>query len=468
MRIHRQMRRGACSLLAILLLVSAPLAARESVTPTNDDPRIDKIQAELDLLRQWKDDRELEELRSAARGAAEAGPAEAMELRSFKGGERSLQALNPEISFTGDAYALGVHKDGLEYSDAARSGFYFRGVGLHVQSNLDPFSLMKVAVSFDPHGVHFGEAYITWTNVLPRVSLTAGQFRQQLGVINRWHKHGLDQFDFPLMITEPFGGGGLNQAGLSLDWLMPSMWAHENALVLQVTNGQNAKAFSGEAFSVPSTLLRLRIYWDLNRDTYLEFGLTGMVGFNNGRGVAAPTAASTGGLASLALEDEAHEDESHEDGASAVGSLGALSSSSALINEAWRTTSFGGFDLTLSWEPLDRAKYAGVTWRTEGLYARKELANDQVITSMGGYSALDVKVARNWVLGVRGDYAQPFVVENSGHFLWQAAPYVTWWQSPWVRFHLEAQHIDGDQRQAEQRLILQVVFAAGPHKHDRY
>ena len=400
------------------------------------------------------EDVELEALRAAAQAAAEAPAAPTAAPEVFHGGQRSLQALNPELSVTGDAYARGVYADGREYSPAARSGFFFRGLGLHLQSGLDPFTIMKAAISFDPHGLHFGEAYITWTNLLPRVSLTAGQFRQQLGVINRWHKHGLEQFDFPSMLQEPFGPGGLNQAGLSLDWLMPALWASESGLTLQVTNGQNAKAFSGEAFSVPTTLLRLRSYWDLNRDTYLELGLTGVLGFNHGRGVA----------------EDAHEEEAEEEAhAAAHEHEEAVSpAGGALVDEARRLTAFGGADLTLSWEPVRRAKYAGVTWRTEFLYGYKELPDDQRVDWMGGYSALDVKVWRGWSVGVRGDLAQPFSVDAGDHVSWQASPYVTWWQSPWVRLHLEAQSIDGDARAFEQRVILQVVFAAGPHKHDRY
>jgi hypothetical protein len=397
------------------------------------------------------EDAELEALRAAARAAAEA-PTERREgPEVFHGGQRSLQALNPELSVTGDAYARGVYADGREYSPSARSGFFFRGLGLHLESGLDPFTVMKAAVSFDPHGLHFGEAYVTWTNLLPRVSLRAGQFRQQLGVINRWHKHGLDQFDFPSMLQEPFGPGGLNQIGLSLDWLMPALWASEHGLTLQVTNGQNAKAFSGEAFSLPTTLVRLRSYWDLNRDTYLELGLSGVLGFNHGRGVA-----------------EAPEEEHAEELEDAHAHEAELPAGASLVDEARRLTAFGGADLTLSWEPVSRAKYAGVTWRTELLYGYKELPDDQRIDWMGGYSALDVTVWRGWSVGVRGDLAQPFTADAGDHYTWQASPYVTWWQSPWVRLHLEAQSIDGDARAFEQRVILQVVFAAGPHKHDRY
>ena len=63
---------------------------------------------------------------------------------------------------------------------------------------------------------------------------------------------------------------------------------------------------------------------------------------------------------------------------------------------------------------------------------------------------------------------QPWAVDNKGHYIWQVAPYVNYMPSEFVRFHLEYNATDGDQMPLSHRLIFQVVFAAGPHKHDKY
>ena len=152
---------------------------------------------------------------------------------------------------------------------------------------------MKAAVSVSPSGVHFGEAYIVWTAIFGCMNITAGKFRQQLGVVNRWHKHALDQYDFPLMLTEPFGPGGLNQIGVAFEFRLPKLTAKTNELVVQVTNGMNDKAFAGQYFSIPTTLVHYKNYWDLSRNTYLELGLTGIAGFNNRRGDHAPASVYT-------------------------------------------------------------------------------------------------------------------------------------------------------------------------------
>ncbi|MCK5088148.1 MAG: hypothetical protein KAQ90_11535, partial [Melioribacteraceae bacterium] len=263
----------------------------------------------------------------------------------------------------------------------------------------------------------------------PQIGITAGQFRQQFGVVNRWHVHALDQFDFPLATTTILGQAGLRQTGISFDWTMPSFLADANSLILQITNGQSEQLFSGEMFSFPAALLRFNNYWDLSRNTYLDLGLTGMIGTNNIR-------------------------EYDETG--------------TLILENKRTTVLGGLDLTLFWEPVNQALYKSFLWRTELYYANKELTDDR-IKVFGGYSYVEYKFHQQWQIGVRFDYTQPFEVDNSSKYSYQVVPYVTWWQSHWVKFRLQYNYLNGNTiPEALNTLRLQITWAIGPHKHDRY
>lgn len=347
----------------------------------------------------------------------------------FKTGQRSLQAINPEISVTGDAYGQGVFNDD-GFTGNARTGGYFRVLGLHFQSNLDPFSFAKVAVEINPEGIELGEAYATWTEVIKNVSMTAGKFRQQFGVVNRWHAHGLDQFDFPLPLTTILGGDGLNQTGLSFEWLMPSLWANANSLTLEVTNGQNDQLFSGEMFSFPSILAHLKNYYDITPNTYLELGFTGLAGKNNFRGY------DENGL--KVLEDNC-------------------------------STYVGGIDFTLMWEPLNQAHYHSFLFRSEFYYAHKELLNDRKIKAWGGYAYGEYKFNERFYSGIRFDYSLPFVEDNNGKNMTQIVPYITWWQSHWVRFRLQYNYLTGNAlNPAVNILLLQLTWAMGPHKHERY
>ena len=409
-------------LTVILYSTSALLQAQ-----SGDSTKIGILEERIKKLEEKIEQDELEKLLKEAETVAN-NKEEKKETKEFKSGQRSLQAINPEISVLGDMYGQYIANEN-GFNEDFRSGAFFRVMETSFQSNLDPFSLAKFIIELNPEGIEFAEGYMKWTKIFPNVGLTAGKFRQQFGILNRWHVHSLDQFDFPLALTTILGEEGLNQIGISFDWIMPSIFSDANNLIVQITNGQNEHLFSGEMFSFPAGLLHLKNYWDLSKDTYMELGLTGMLGTNNQRG----------------YDEEGN-----------------------LILEKTRLTALGGLDLTVLWEPLNQARYRSFIWRTELYYANKELISDR-ITAFGGYSYVEYKFHLQWQVGTRFDYTQPFQTNNSSKYLWQIVPYITWWQSNWVRLRLQYNLLNGTELpSAQNTLRLQIVFAAGPHKHDRY
>jgi len=232
-------------------------------------------------------------------------------------------------------------------------------------------------------------------------------------------------------MTTLLGNEGLNQTGFSMDWFISPLWADANTLTLQITNGRNDQLFAGEAFSFPALLGHLISYYDLNANTYFELGLSAMSGFNNFRG---------------------------------------FDDSGILVNGANRSTQLAGIDLTLFWEPLNRAHYHSFLWRSEFYYVDKETSSaDSTIKAWGDYSYVDYKLNERWNAGLCFDYTQPFATNNSGDFIYQVVPYVTWWQSHWMRFRLQYNYKNGSSfSEADHIVRLQLTWAAGPHKHERY
>lgn len=398
-------------------------------------------QQRIEALERENEQHELAELKMAAEAEASTGgevvrQADAevdLAEKIYRGGQRALQALNPELSVVGDFFGkIIANKDGYRGQDD-RSGFFFRMVGIHFQASLDPFAFTKVCIPITSQGVSLGEAYLTWTSLLPGLSLTVGKFRQQFGVVNRWHVPSLDQVEFPLAMRTILGPAGLNQVGLSIDWLLSKLWAHANSIILQLTNGQNEQLFSGSFFNIPAVLLRLKSYYDLTETTYFELGLTGMLGWNHKTGVMNETSGE--------LEDEQH-----------------------------RRTWVAGADWTLLWEPLRQARYWNFVFRGE-LYAADKAVEGSNIRSLGMYQYAQAKLFQVWEVGTRFDWTMPFELDNDGQSIFGVQPYVTWWQSPWVKARLlyawtrtaVAQPAEDDHR-----VFLQVTFAAGPHKHERY
>ncbi len=444
------------------------------------------LKAQVQSLQDAEDARELQSLRSEAESAANASADEdsdSLTNKVFHGGARSLQRLNPELSVVGDVFMRGVYQNGQMYNAGERTGFFPRVAALHFQSNLDPFSLVKIAIPISPEGAEIGEMYVVWNSVTPWMSLTLGHFHQQFGVVNRWHAPSLDQFAYPLVLLEHFGGGPLEATGLSAELLLPSLWTNHMDLTLQITNGSNEKLFAGAQFGIPVGLAHFSQYWDLNRDTYLEFGLTGLAGLNNRWGVNMPGASEAMQIFNGKPDDPSRRELHIYDaqGNPVITHEAAPSLTNDIGN--WRVTALAGADLTLSWEPLDQAKYTGFTWRSEGLYSYKQVAGADgklaEIRSWGAYSYAQYKFARYWIAGMRGDLTQPMSPNNDGKYTWGVEPYITWWQSPWVRFRLQGDYIHWAGKLAddgvtwldgkpEYRALLQVTFSAGPHKHERY
>lgn len=417
------------TVLLLLLLVNIVTAEADPIQTRLDSlqKQLDSLGVELAEMKQKQLVSELDRLRKAARQrASEAGKVQRaeLEMKTFKEGSRSLQFLNPEISVVGDMLTRYL-LESPHFTEEARTGFQFRVLELVFQSNVDPYTTAKAILEFSPEEIGLAEAYVTWNSLLSRLNITAGKFRQQFGVINRWHAHALDQVAFPLPIQLYMGEEGLNQIGFSVNWLMPPFLAHSNEFTFQLTNSSNENLFSGEEFSLPSFLGRFTNYYDLNPSTYLEFGLSGLAGTNDSLGFT--------------------------------------------LNQTHSWTYMTGLDLTLSWIPVNKSIYKGLLWRSEFFFLDKEHLLSERIKAWGAYSYIDYRLNRRWTVGLRGDIAQPPIENNSDKYQWQIVPYFTFRQSEFVYLRLQFNHLEGKNMDTrDNRFILQINWAIGPHKHEKY
>ncbi|RPH54618.1 hypothetical protein EHM82_06580, partial [bacterium] len=139
---------------------SAPLALAAQQPPTRPPSAQDSLQVEVrrlaalvdslraEVSRLRSEGREAEaqdalvDLRAAAEAAAAAAgpPPEPPGEQEFSGRERSLQALNPEVSLNADVFAH------LDPDAAGADNFFAREFEISLISNLDPFSRAKVFI----------------------------------------------------------------------------------------------------------------------------------------------------------------------------------------------------------------------------------------------------------------------------------------------------------------------------------
>jgi hypothetical protein len=342
--------------------------------------------------------------------------------RAFYGGQRLLSALNPEISLTGDfagwARVPQFPADSIPevYGPGWGDRFYLREAEFHIVAPLDPYTRGKFFFGISGEGhFHLGEAYMEWVSLPGNLNLKVGKYRNQFGVLNRWHEHALPQVDRPLVFTSFLGEEGLSGMGISASWLLPRLWAHVNELTLEMISGGDGVSFAAEGGRDRVAVGRLKNYWDLSANAYLEVGLSGALGHNDPEGKL--------------------------------------------------STRLGGVDLTYKWVPADRALYRTFELRSEWLWSWRQTEQGR-IKSWGGYVSVQNRFGARWWGGVRLDYSHLPV--SAAETLKSGSVVLTYWQSEFVFLRLQLQRTLCTYGSDITKGILQIVWSMGPHKHEAY
>jgi len=401
--------------------------------------QVDSLQRLLEeLIRESRDTAdvvdELAALRAAARAAAEETRSGVDSAATQRSRTQNLSALNPEISVSGDVVAhITAPTDERNRVGATPREFEFS-----FQSALDPYTRTKIFAAYEEelpiagmpeaghddhaeegeedggHGAgsfHVEEAYAYWVGLPGSIGLKAGKFRQEIGLYNRWHTHALWEVDRPLPSVAFLGHDGLIQTGIGITLPTLTTGPGTQTVVLEATSATNEAMFEhGGDFSL---LGRLQSFWDLSTSTYLQLGATGVYGENR--------------------------DESFE---------------SRLL----------GLDFAFRWAPPNRALYQSFHLKGEW-YLSEQREAGEAVTRQGGYAQANYRLNRRLILGLRGDYLGS--VEETPD-IFQLVPSLTWWQSEWVYLRLQYNHLKHQGEGVNHSLLLQLVWAIGPHKHETY
>jgi hypothetical protein len=424
--------------IVIIMLGFCALAAQASaqertVPPDSLQAQIRRLQARLDslervlaqLTKQGKDTAAVQDELAALRAAAQQVTGENVDTaRVGETRTRSLSVMNPEISATGDVVGGYLAPTGGDAGFRATP----REFELSFQSALDPYTRTKIFATYeeDPpvaglevsdtaaaHGSSFEieEGYLYWVGLPGALGLKVGKFRQEIGLYNRWHTHALQEIDRPLAAATFLGPDGLIQTGLSLTSPALSIGPSTQSLFLEATQGTNEALFQdGNDLSF---LGRLQSFWDVGPGTWVQFGATGVTGKNGDVGL---------------------------------------------------DTRLLGLDFAFHWAPPNRAIYRSFELKSEWYFARQDLEGVRS-TGNGGYGQANFRVNRSWVLGTRVDYVEGY---DGATPILQVVPSVSWWQSEWVRLRLQYNLVKPRGIDASHTVMVQVVWAMGPHKHETY
>jgi hypothetical protein len=315
-------------------------------------------------------------------------------------------ALNPEISVTGDFRASG-------YRNAPEPNFVAREFEIGLQSALDPFTTAKITASFGADGAHIEEGYLFFPVLPGHIRLDLGRFRQEVGELNRWHLHAVPEDEYPLVVRRYSGGDGVSGTGASIYYTLPSGRLGTYELYLQGVTGDDSLLYAGGHH--PAVNAKLAAFWQLSRATYLMASLSGAYGTNP--------------------------------------------------DTSLRTT-LGVAALRFTWRPPNRGTARELTMRGE-LWRLERKFNGAGAARLGGYGDMTWKMGPRWIIGVRGDYVQSPDPVVSAHE-WAFTPSLTFWQSEFVFLRALWEHARDTAGATRDRLTLQAVFAMGPHKHELF
>ena len=322
------------------------------------------------------------------------------------GGASALsKVFNPDIAVIGNMRGAAGHNPiengpALEMSEAEAS----------FQAIVDPYAKADFFIAVGPEGAELEEGFITFNTLPGHFLLKAGKLRANFGKVNTQHSHTLSWTDRPLVTRNLVGGEeGLADSGLSLSRLVLNPW-----FFLEATGevyGGRSELFEGNERSQLTYVARLRGYRDLTEGSNLDIGTS----FAYGNTATGPD--TTGQLF--------------------------------------------GVDATFRYRPLRRAIYSRFQARTELVWSRQDLEDDDRARAFGMYGSADYQFARRWVGGLRFDRSgralNGDVIDKGGAFT------LTYWPSEFSQVRSEYRLTRYADDVTANEFLFQFLFAIGAH-----
>jgi hypothetical protein len=438
----------------LIFVLSGTLVEARAQAPDSLQAEVARLSRQLDSLRlevarlgatptepDAADD-PLAQIRAAAAAAAAGGapaPEPAPDDQEFVGRERSLQALNPEISVNADVFGF------LNPDDANVDNFTPREFEISLIAPLDPFSRAKIFVAHhgtgpelipfaeaghehaEEHGGGFEveEGYVEWVGLPGGLALKVGRFQQRFGTLNRWHSHALPFQSRSLPHLAYLGEEALTQTGASLSWLAPIGGGSAGTYEAAVEVMRSGHALFGES-TRPSVLGHMNGFWQFGASTDFELNVSWVNG-------------------------------SYQDPV------------------AFFDRNVYGVEMAFNFIPPALTRQRGITVRggammLEGLLPEEDDPSGVVDTdgrALGFWSMAEVRLSPSWLVGMRFDRAEsPHDPDVTQTLL---SPTITWWQSEFVRVRAEYDVLGAFAGNDSTGLFaLQLTFAMGPHKHESY
>jgi hypothetical protein len=313
----------------------------------------------------------------------------------------------PDIGAVGD-FTLNPNnlRPGDPRYDPAASKFQVRDTQLILFSPIDPYTNAQISLDKPANGpFDIEEAYVVFNKLPYDLTIRAGQFRPQFGLINQLDTFQLPMANRPMAIADYIGQDGLVEPGVEVNGYVPNPWDADIKADFNMLSGVNPVTYNhrnGENFDY-LYIGSLRYA----RDLFNTGSMTTGVSFAGGPG--------QGGQAYL-------------------------------IDPY----------LQMQYAPTQRNIW---TWSVESMFAERQGVGDHGLKN-GVYSLLDWNFALRYHLGALVDVAQVPNAQSGTQV--GLSPIATWFISDNTRLRLQYTHTTGSGAyQAEDAVWLQATFSLG-------
>jgi len=328
---------------------------------------------------------------------------------------RTTPTTNPNMSVIGD-FRLSYQSPAQRHLDAA-----FEEAEIAMQSIVDPYARADFFLSIAPDpetgkfGIELEEGYLTSLDLPAHLQLKAGKFRSTFGKINNIHPHALPFIDVPSVYANYLGDEGLNDAGVSLSWLVPNPLNFYQELTVEATRGPAESA--SFVLSNSDRLMYLghvKNFWDLTDNATLEVGLSGVVG----------------------------------------------------PNDAGFNSVLGGIDVTYKWKPLQYNTYKSFVLQTEAMWSRRKTAETGRVTSWGMYALSTYQLQKRLFLTGRFDYSNR---PDEASFVERGVSgTLGWYATEFQKVELEYKATSSNAFSQLTQVWLRSIFVIGAHGGHAY
>ena len=325
---------------------------------------------------------------------------------------RSSPSTNPNIGVIGDF-------QGSYLSNATRNyNAYINEAEFSFQSEIDPYARADFFYSVgrtETGGFESGieEGYLTTLSLPAHLQLKVGKFKSALGRINPVHAHALAFISLP-SAYENYFGEGINDEGLQLNWLVPNS-AFYQLLTVQLTDGPlDCPSFSRSKTNQYLSLAHLKNFFDINDNSTLEIGFSGIYGAND----------------------------------------------SNLV------TTVAAGDLTYKWKPIRFNTYKSFTLQSEVFFSNKQLKIDSTIHSVGWYAMMNFQFAKRWFF--TGIYSYSNLPNDAQYVQQSYSGTIGWYATEFQKIELEGKTVTSNSEKQYYQALLRWIFVIGAHGAHQY